>query len=69
MFQRSVFLRSVLQLLVTANTVLSSLIIFTLMMEVIRSSEMSVLKRATWHHIPEDGILLFLFRLAKIANF
>jgi hypothetical protein len=27
------------------------------MMEVIRSSEMLVLTRATWHHIPGDGIL------------
>jgi hypothetical protein len=27
------------------------------MIEAIRSSETSVLTRATWHHIPEDGIL------------
>jgi hypothetical protein len=27
------------------------------MMETISSSETSVLKRATWGHIPEDGIL------------
>jgi intermediate peptidase len=27
------------------------------MMEVIHSSEMSVLTRATWHDVPEDGIL------------
>jgi hypothetical protein len=36
----------------------SSLVDFsTLKMEAIRSSEMSVHPRSTWHHIPEDGIL------------
>jgi hypothetical protein len=49
--------RSVLQLLVTANVPPSSLILFTLMMEVIRSSAMPVPTRATWHHITEDGII------------
>jgi hypothetical protein len=48
----------VLQLQVTANVVPSALILFTLMMEVIRSPETSVLIRAVWRHIPEDGILL-----------
>jgi hypothetical protein len=46
-----------LQLLVTANFVPSSLILFTLMMEAIRSSETSVLARAARHHIAEDSIL------------
>jgi hypothetical protein len=66
---RNTPVHSVLQLLVTANVVLSSLIIFTLMMEAIRSSETSVLTRATRHHIPEDGILheMYVF-LELISN-
>jgi hypothetical protein len=50
-------LRTVLQLLVTANVVLSSLILSFLMMETICSSETSYLTRDTRRHIPEDGIL------------
>jgi hypothetical protein len=47
-------LRSVLQLPVSSNVVPSSLIVFTLMMEAILSSEMS---RAIRRHISEGGIL------------
>jgi hypothetical protein len=45
-----------LQLLVTANVPVP-LILSTLMMEVIHSSKVPVLTRATWHHILEDCIL------------
>jgi hypothetical protein len=47
---------SVLQLVVSANFVPSSLILFTLMMEAIRSFEMSLFTIATQRHILEDGI-------------
>jgi hypothetical protein len=47
----------VLQLLVTANVVPSSVILFSLMMEAMRSSEMLVLTIATRRRIPEDGML------------
>jgi hypothetical protein len=42
-------------LLLTAD-VRSSRILFTLIMEVVRSSEMSVRTRATRRHIPQDSI-------------
>jgi hypothetical protein len=42
--------------LAITNAVPSSLNLFVLMMEVIRSSETSVLTRASRYHIEEDGI-------------
>jgi hypothetical protein len=48
---------SALWLLVTANVALSSPIFVPLMMEVICSSETSILTRVTQHDIPEDDIL------------
>jgi hypothetical protein len=39
------------------NIVPSSLVIFNLKMEAIRSSETSDLTKVRWRHIPEDGIL------------
>jgi hypothetical protein len=52
-----VFISSVLQLLVTAKAISSSLILLTLMMEAIRSSETLVITRATRCQISEHGIL------------
>jgi hypothetical protein len=51
------FLRSVLQLLVTASLVPTSPILVTLRMKAICSSETSVPIRATRHNITEDGML------------
>jgi hypothetical protein len=47
----------VLRLLVTANVIPSSPILVTLMMEAIRSSETSVVTRATQRNIAGNGIL------------
>jgi hypothetical protein len=55
--QKTACLRSMLRLLVTANVVPSSPILFTLMMETTSFSETSVLIRATRCKIPEGGIL------------
>jgi hypothetical protein len=51
------FFRRLLQLLVTANVFPTSLILFSLMMEAILSSETSVLTRAALYLIPKYGIL------------
>jgi hypothetical protein len=61
---RSVFsrLHSMLQLLINANVVASSLT-FTVFMGAIRCSETSVLARATPRNNTEDGILLKRFIL------
>jgi hypothetical protein len=51
-----VFLGSIIQLLVTANVIPSSLILFTLLMEAILSSETWVPRRAKRPHIQESSI-------------
>jgi hypothetical protein len=62
-----VFIRSVLWLLVAANDVPRSAILLTLMMEAMRSSEMSVLTRSTLRNIPEDGILHEFFKFSALS--
>jgi hypothetical protein len=66
-----IFLRSLLQLLDTANVVPSSAILVALMMEVIRSSETSVLTRAVRRNLSENGILHkwgFLERCSQLVQ-
>jgi hypothetical protein len=53
----TVFLRSVLRFLVTANVVPRSSILVILMMEVLSFFETSALTRATYRNIPEENNL------------
>jgi hypothetical protein len=53
-----VFLGSVIRLLITANAVPNSTILFTPMMKAMRYSEKSDLTRATRHNIPKKTFFL-----------
>jgi hypothetical protein len=53
----TVLLNSIFQLLVTANVIPSSLILFTLTMKAIRSSQTLIQTTATQLHITEGSIL------------
>jgi hypothetical protein len=57
-------------MLFTANVVPSSSILVTLIIEALGSSDTSVLRRATWRNIPEDGFLLvsYLFAFICVLN-
>jgi hypothetical protein len=55
-------------LLVNANVFPSSLILFTLMMEAIFSSETPVLTGTTRSHIPDDSILQDIF-IVTVSNY
>jgi hypothetical protein len=48
--------------LLIANVIRSSLILFTLMIETMRSSNTTVLTRATRRNVAEDSIILILLR-------
>jgi hypothetical protein len=54
-----------------ANVFPSSPILATLMIEALHSSETSVLARAIWHNIPEEGILhtkLFVTMVKRLQH-
>jgi hypothetical protein len=57
------------QLLVTADVVLSLPSLVSLMMEVLSSSETSVLTRVTRRNIPEDDILIFILVLLSPTKY